>query len=91
MQIPLVSNFSKSVISVKVMSAKETLFEGQASAVSSENDTGPFDILQNHSRFISVIHKKVIVHITPQEVKEFPIQNGVLTVENNVVKIYVGL
>jgi F0F1-type ATP synthase epsilon subunit len=75
-----------------VIKNKETVFfEGDATALSSFNDIGLFDVLPMHENFISLIRDKVILHLNEKEQKEFKIRNGILKVKNNNVNIYLGL
>lgn len=66
------------------------LYTGQASALSSVNDRGKFDILPLHENFISLIKEKVIVHPTLKENNEIKIDNGILRAYQDKVYIYVN-
>ena len=77
-------------IHLTIKNRESTVFEGDASSVSSYNDVGPFDILPMHENFISLIKDKLIIH-SRKEQKEKKIYNGVLKVKDNKVDIYLGL
>ena len=77
-------------ILVVIRSKEKVLFSGQAQAVSSINDKGPFDVLTQHENFISLIKDKIVVHITPTEQREIKIENGIARVYNDKVFIYVN-
>lgn len=79
-----------SILTVVVRNKDKVLYSGQAFAVSSVNDRGPFDVLAEHQSFISLIKDKVIVHSTPSEEKEIQIQNGIIRVYKDTVYIYVN-
>lgn len=81
----------QSTIQVKVLAATKTLYDGPAYAVSSVNELGKFDVLEDHIAFVTLVKEKVIVHTTSHDKQEFQINRGVLTVKNGVVKVYVGL
>lgn len=81
----------KSKISVLIISAKKTFFKGEAFAVTSQNDVGPFDVLEGHRDFIALIKNKIIVRTKPDEIIDFKIDRGVLTVKENNVHIYLGI
>lgn len=67
------------------------IFEGEAEAVSSHNDKGPFDVLPLHTNFICIIHKNLILHLKNKIVKELSFGTGVLKVAENKVEIYLGV
>lgn len=67
------------------------LFQGEASAISSLNDKGPFDVLGQHANFISLIKRAVIVHLPNKQEKRIELESGVLKVKNNIVEVYVGI
>lgn len=52
---------AKDVLSVKILSPTQTIFEGEAISVSSANLTGKFDILPYHANFITLIQKTPVI------------------------------
>lgn len=76
---------------VTVRDRAGALFEGEAEAVSSHNDKGPFDILPLHTNFISIIHKGVVLHLKDKVVKDLSFETGVLKVAENKVEVYLGI
>lgn len=94
------TNFTKSktrevagdlILRVTVRDRAGALFEGEAEAVSSHNDKGPFDILPLHTNFISIIHKGVTLHLKDKVVKDLSFETGVLKVAENKVEVYLGI
>lgn len=79
------------VLYVTVRDRAGALFEGEAEAVSSHNDKGPFDILPLHTNFISIIHKGVALHLKDKVVKDLSFETGVLKVAENKVEVYLGI
>lgn len=80
-----------SSIQLKVLAAHQVYYQGEAYAVSSVNDLGPFDVLEGHVSFISIIKDRVIIHKTASEKVEIPITNGVLQVQDGkVVSVFIG-
>lgn len=67
------------------------LFEGEAFAVSSINDIGPFDVLPNHANFVCTIKEVVTIHHTKDSSKDFKIDSGVLRAKENKIEVYVGI
>ncbi|KKR87116.1 hypothetical protein A2617_00775 [Candidatus Daviesbacteria bacterium RIFOXYD1_FULL_41_10] len=52
---------------VKIISPKETIFDGQATSVSSTNFLGKFDILPEHANFITMVKSVPIEVRVPGE------------------------
>lgn len=78
-------------LSVSVASSSKKYFEGKARSVSSVNSVGPFDVLPKHENFISLINKKVTIFDQSGKKLEFPIENGLLEVADDVVRVFVGI
>jgi len=77
-------------LAVVVRNKEKILFDGQAQALSSVNDKGPFDILVQHENFIALIKNNVVIHITPKEKKEIQIENGIVRAYNDKIFVYVN-
>ncbi|MEF8847025.1 MAG: hypothetical protein V5A57_01160 [Candidatus Paceibacterota bacterium] len=67
--------------------ADKEKFEGEAKAVTSENEVGEFDILPEHANFITLIFNSLTVY-TPEEEKEYEFSRGVVEVADNKVRIF---
>lgn len=67
------------------------IFEGDVYAVSSINEIGPFDILFNHANFIAKIKDKVTIHSDKNTKKDFVIDNGIISVKENLVEVFLGI
>jgi F0F1-type ATP synthase epsilon subunit len=78
-------------ISVSILNSEGTVFEGEAKALSSTNEMGPFDVLPLHSNFISIIKDKVVVHLKSGENKEFKIDSGILKAAENKLQVFLGI
>jgi len=76
-------------LQLKVLSPNETLFDGQVRSVSSVNDQGRFDILGQHSRFISIIKDKLEIRDDAKQKHVFAIESGVVHCQDDDVKVYV--
>ncbi len=70
----------------------EVYYDGPASAVSALNRMGPFDILAGHADFFSMLRPS---QITIEKAEGDPItidaKNGILTVRNNEVLLFVNI
>ncbi|MBI2122192.1 MAG: hypothetical protein HYT98_03650 [Candidatus Sungbacteria bacterium] len=78
-------------LSVTVRDREGILFQGNAEAVSSFNEKGPFDVLPLHANFISLIRNSVVLKIPGSPLKEIPLNSGVLKVKENKVEVYAGI
>lgn len=68
-------------------------YEGEATAVSATNKVGRFDILPGHADFFSILKSDDII-IEPGNGAEpisFPINNGIMTVRDNEVLLFVDM
>ena len=67
-------------------------FEGQAEALSARNRIGDFDILPGHADFFSMLSPgNVIVQPSSGEPVIFPVNSGIVTVQNNKVLMFVNV
>ncbi len=76
-------------INIKIITPQSTLYSGTAQSISSFNSKGKFDILVNHSHFVSEIQKKIIIIDNENNEKVFNLKNGVIRCANNEVQIYI--
>lgn len=82
---------NSSVLNVEVRSRQGLIFSGDLKAISAFNTVGPFDILPGHANFVSMIVNKLILHGDPGKTDEINVDNGVIVVEENNVKIFLGV
>lgn len=66
-------------------------YEGEAHAVSAKNRVGPFDILPGHADFFSMLIPCDVIIETDKDPVTFPIQNGIITVRDNGVMLFVDI
>jgi F0F1-type ATP synthase epsilon subunit len=66
-------------------------YEGTAQSISAVNLVGPFDILPGHADFFSVLSPCEIVIETGTEPIQFSITNGIITVRDNEVMLFVNM
>ena len=79
------------LLKVTVRSRQGLVFEGELGAVSSYNQKGPFDVLPLHTNFVTMISKRVVLHRADGKREEIIVDNGVLLVEKNEVKVFLGV
>jgi len=72
-----------------IISPEGTQLKENATRVTMPGSMGPFSILKNHAPFISTLEKGEVVYIADKKIKNFDIEDGVISVEKNVVKILI--
>lgn len=78
-------------INVIVRDRNHTLFKGLATGLTSKNSRGVFDILQNHSNFISLVNETLFIHQKNLPDVMIPMNNAIVKVKENNVEVYVGV
>lgn len=79
------------LLKVKVIDRTGVVYDGEADSLSSVNDKGPFDVLEQHARFISLIKKELVIRKKGSQNKLIPVSNGVLRVYGEKVEIFLGI
>lgn len=74
-----------------VRSREGLLYEGEVLALTSENSQGKFDILAEHTNFITLIKSFLKIKELTGQVKDIPIDNGLLRTYQNKVEVYLGI
>jgi len=77
------------MLRISIKSREKIYFEGEASVVSSVNETGAFDVLSEHANFITLINGKVSVIKIDGSKEDFSVGKGVLRVASDFVNIFV--
>ncbi len=65
-------------INILVLSPEETLYNGNAVALTCHNEDGELDILASHSNFISLIDEYVIIHTVDGKEKKISIGRALI-------------
>jgi F0F1-type ATP synthase epsilon subunit len=79
-------------LSVIARAPFEVYFEGPAQAVTATNKVGVFDVLIGHADFFSMLTPcDIIIEPETGDVITFPIKNGILTVRDNQVLLFVNM
>jgi len=84
----------KKILQVKVFCAPVVAkdpFKGEAEAVSSQNRLGKFDILPEHTNFITLISGDLTIHTADKKKIAYQFERGVLEVSENKVNVFLGL
>lgn len=69
----------------------ELYYEGDATSVTAANKVGEFDVLPGHADFFSVLSPGEIIIETDGEPTKFDINNGIVTVRDNEVMMFVNM
>ena len=70
---------------------KEIFFQGKAETISSQNKLGKFDILPEHTNFITLIFDNLSIVTLDKKKIIYQFKRGVLEVAENKVNIFLGL
>ena len=76
---------------VKIYAPFKVYFDGIAVSVTAVNDTGPFDILAQHHRFMTILNTCDVIVRTDQGEETIPIQKGVMHVKEDEVVIFLDV
>jgi F-type H+-transporting ATPase subunit epsilon len=79
-------------MNVEIISPNETLFEGEATAVTVPSKKGPFTLLEHHAAIVAILEAgKVSLTDAQGEQKAFAIKGGFVENHNNLLTICVEL
>ena len=74
-------------MTLKIISAEDVLFEGEATLVALPGVMGQFTVLQNHATLISVLTAGNIEYVTGGQREALPVGGGLVSVDNNVISV----
>ena len=78
-------------LEVRVFSPYRTYYEGGANSVSARNAKGPFDVLPGHTSFFSLIDEGHLKIDIGSEQLDFPIERGLIKVDDNKVTVFANV
>ena len=76
---------------LKVITRKGTSFDAEIDSLTGHNDKGDFDVLRQHSQFISLIKNKLIVRLLDRKVQEIPVDNAIMRVKGENIEVFIGI
>jgi F0F1-type ATP synthase epsilon subunit len=82
---------NKQGLNVVARSPFHLYYSGPAESVSAVNRVGDFDVLPGHADFFSVLSPGSVTIETSKEPVSFDITDGILTVRNDEVMIFVNI
>ncbi|MCQ2057172.1 MAG: F0F1 ATP synthase subunit epsilon [Bacteroidaceae bacterium] len=75
------------MLSVRIITPSQLLFEGQAESVTLPGSVGSFTVLNGHAPIISSLCKGKVVCKNAEGIQEFEANGGFAEVKDNVVSI----
>ncbi|OGV90332.1 hypothetical protein A2783_04190 [Microgenomates group bacterium RIFCSPHIGHO2_01_FULL_45_11] len=78
-------------IQTTVKNKDQTLYQGKVISLSSVNDKGQFDVLPEHSNFISLIKDKLVIREPGKVPQEIKLNQAIMRVLSGKVEIYIGI
>ena len=78
-------------ISIIARAPFHVYYEGEAYSLSAKNRVGAFDILPGHADFFSMLTPCTVVIDTDAEQVSFEAHNGMITVRDNTVMLFVNM
>lgn len=76
---------------VKVYSPYQVYFNDEASSISAVNDTGPFDILAGHHRFLTLLLACELNIVTKNGEEKIKISQGIMYVKEDRVTVFLDV
>ncbi len=78
-------------LTVTIKRPERVEFLGKATAVTSLNMRGQFDVLPFHANFITLIQEKITIHQENKEPVTYKLQSGIIKVEEDNVTVLIGI
>jgi len=85
------ANPSEEKIHFTLRNRNQIVFNDYVKAITSKNDTGIFDILPEHSNFISLISAPLTIHKLDGQKQEITFKSGLIKVKDNAIFGYIDL
>ena len=79
------------MMEIKVYSPYQVYFDEQAYSISAVNDTGPFDILKGHHRFLTLLVPCEMVIRAEKGEEKIKISRGVMYVKEDKVTVFLDV
>jgi F0F1-type ATP synthase epsilon subunit len=74
-----------------VRNREQVLINEEVKSITSYNDKGVFDILPEHTNFISLIHRFVAIRRLNGENLQIRLENGIMRVYREKIDVFLGL
>lgn len=67
------------------------IYDGEINYLTSFNDKGKFDVLPEHTNFISLVKERIVFREAGGDEREIPIKQAVLRVLDDEAKVFLGI
>lgn len=88
---PKLGNVPTGQMLIKVYAPYRIYFEGPAISLSGANDSGPFDILVGHHKFLTLVHACELEIRTAEGVEKIKIDKGIMYVKEDRVTVFLDV
>ncbi len=82
---------SAGMMNVKVYSPYQVYFNDEAASISANNDVGPFDILPQHHKFLTLLSPCELLIMTKNGEEKIKISNGIMYVKEDRVTVFLDV
>lgn len=79
------------LMQIKVYSPYQSYFDDKATSISAINDTGPFDILKGHHRFLTLLDPCELVIMSENGEERIKISRGIMYVKEDRVTVFLDV
>jgi len=81
----------KKKLYLTIRTRRGVMYDGEVQSITSFNDKGEFDVLREHTQFISIIKNRVVITQLDGEEREFPVDNAIMRVKREYVEVFLGV
>jgi len=74
-----------------IQDTENIVYEGEVERITSYNEMGRFDVYPMHANFISIITRQVDLYLNRQKIKEIKVEQAVMKVKKDEVRIFLGI
>jgi F0F1-type ATP synthase epsilon subunit len=85
------SNHDPSMMRVKVYSPYQVYFDDDATSITAVNETGPFDILKGHHRFLTLLVPCELIIAAKAGEEKIKISRGIMYVKADRVTVFLDV
>lgn len=85
------SNTKEKRLFLRVYTRRGTVFDGEVVSITSFNDTGKFDVLREHTHFISIVKDRIIVRQVNGPEQQIPVGDAIMRVKDENVEVFLGV
>ncbi len=82
---------SEGKMKIKVYSPYQVYFDGEATSISAVNDTGPFDILPQHHKFLTLLTPCELQIAADRGQEKIKISRGIMYVKQDRVTVFLDV